>query len=80
MELEALKRLLENSIESASVEVSSEGSHVNLLIVSDVFEGLRAVKQQQLVYGLINDKIADGSLHAVNMQLFTQAEWSAKQA
>ena len=36
-------------------------------IVSPLFEGLSRVKRQQLVYGLLNDKIASGEIHAVTM-------------
>lgn len=80
MDLNELKSLLQGGIENATVEVDGEGSHFNILIVSDAFEGLRAVRKQQIVYALINDRIADGSMHAVNMQLFTEKEWAAKNA
>ena len=78
MDLAAIKQLLQDNIASSLVEVSSDGSHFNILIVSNAFEGLRAVKKQQMVYAVINDKIADGSMHAVNMQLFTEQQWSEK--
>lgn len=80
MDLNELKSLLHAGISDAVVEVEGEGSHFNILVVSDVFEGLRPVKKQQVVYALINDRIADGSMHAVNMQLFTKKEWAAKNA
>jgi acid stress-induced BolA-like protein IbaG/YrbA len=80
MDLGEIKSLLESGFSNALVEVTGEGSHFNLRIVSDDFEGLRAVKKQQMVYAIINDKIADGSMHAVNMQLFTEKEWAEKNA
>jgi acid stress-induced BolA-like protein IbaG/YrbA len=43
-----------------------------------VFEGLRPVKKQQLVYAALSDRIADGSIHAVNIRTFTPAEWQAR--
>lgn len=75
-----IKSLLEPHFDDAEIEISSDGSHFNLLIISDTFEGLLPIKKQQLVYAVINDKIADGSMHAVNMKLFTKAQWAAKNA
>ena len=80
MEFEEIKSILEPHFENSHIEVSGDGSHFDLLIVSDAFEGLMPVKKQQLVYSVINDKIADGSMHAVNMKLFTQAQWASKNA
>jgi acid stress-induced BolA-like protein IbaG/YrbA len=79
MELGVIKSLLESGIANATVEVQGEGSHFDILVISEAFAGLRAVKKQQMVYAIINDKIADGSMHAVNMRLFTPAEWAVKQ-
>ena len=69
---------LKAAFTDAHVELNSDGSHFNVLIVSDDFDGLRAVKKQQMVYAVLNDKIASGAMHAVNMQLYTQSEWQAK--
>jgi len=42
--------------------------------VGEVFEGLNAVKRQQLVYKILNPYIVDGRLHAVSIQTYTPAE------
>ena len=75
MQTEQIKVLLEAEFADSQVDVSVDGSHLNLVVISPVFEGLRAVKKQQLVYAVLADKIADGTLHAVNMKTFTPAEW-----
>ena len=77
MNSEEVKQLLEKAIDTEEVQVSANGSHYDLLIVSQVFEGLNAVKKQQIVYGVLNENIANGSIHAVNMQTLTPAEWQA---
>jgi len=46
-----------------------------LQIVSDAFDGLRALKRQQLVYSCIDEKIKSGEMHAVTMRLYSVAEW-----
>jgi acid stress-induced BolA-like protein IbaG/YrbA len=74
MQAQEIKALLESSIADSQVEVHIEGSHVNLVVVSPVFEGMRAVQKQQLVYKALADQIASGVLHAVNMKTLTPAE------
>lgn len=74
---EDIKRLLAAAIPAETIEVSGDGYHYDVLVVSPVFEGLRPVKKQQLVYAVLQDRIADGSLHAVNMKTLTPAEYAA---
>ncbi|BFM17415.1 BolA family iron metabolism protein IbaG [Maricurvus nonylphenolicus] len=74
MQAEEIKALLEAQIADSEVEVSIDGSHVNLVVVSPAFEGLNAVKKQQLVYAVLNEQIASGAIHAVNMKTLTPAE------
>ena len=75
MQVDQVKALLEAHLSDCDIEVTGDGSHFDLTIVGDVFDGLNAVKKQQLVYAALNAQIADGSIHAVNMKLFTRAEW-----
>ena len=75
MTSDEIKALLDGHFADAQIEVQSDGYHAQVVIVSPVFEGLNAVKKQQLVYAALNEKIADGSLHAVNMKLFTPEQW-----
>lgn len=49
-------------------------SHFRLVLVSDRFEGRRAVARHQMVYGEVGDLMQAG-LHALAMHLFTPAEW-----
>ena len=77
MDIEEIKRLLQAALPDCDVTVESEGSHLNVTVVGDVFEGKRPVQRQQLVYGALNEQIASGAVHAVNMKLCTSAEWQA---
>ncbi len=78
MDNEAVKQLLEEKLEGCEAQVQGDGRHFELTIISDVFEGLSSLKRQQLVYAAINDRIADGSVHAVNMKLFTKEQWASQ--
>lgn len=78
MQPDEIKALLESNIADSEVQVSIDGSHVNIVVVSSAFEGLNAVKKQQLVYGVLSEAIASGVIHAVNMKTYTPAEWQAQ--
>lgn len=76
MDIQAITQLLEQQFPNAqNIQVGSEGSHLNVLIVSELFEGLTPIKKQQKVYAALNDRIASGEIHAVNMKTLTPAQW-----
>jgi len=78
MDAATIKTLLENCLQECEFHVQGDGSHYDIAAIGAVFEGLRPVKKQQLVYAALSDHIADGSIHAVNIRTFTPAEWQAR--
>ncbi len=78
MDAATVKTLLQNFMQECEFHVQGEGSHYDIAAIGTVFEGLRPVKKQQLVYAALSDHIADGSIHAVNIRTFTPAEWQAR--
>jgi acid stress-induced BolA-like protein IbaG/YrbA len=78
MDAASVKTLLQSHLQECEFHVQGEGSHYDIAAIGDVFEGLRPVKKQQLVYGALKDYIADGSIHAVNIRTYTAAEWQAQ--
>ena len=77
MNPEDIKTLLAATFPAADIQVDGDGRHFNLVLVSEQFEGLRAIKRQQLVYAALNAEIASGAIHAVNMRTLTPAESEA---
>ncbi|MFT4518929.1 MAG: acid stress-induced BolA-like protein IbaG/YrbA [Halioglobus sp.] len=77
MDAAAVKALLQSHMQDCEFNVQGEGSHYDIEVIGDVFEGLRPVKKQQLVYAALSDNIADGSIHAVNIRTYTPSEWQA---
>lgn len=69
-----LKQLLESSLEGCDIDVSLEGNHLTVTAVGEVFAGLRPVKRQQMVYAPLNELIADGTIHAVNINASAPGE------
>ncbi|MFT7387933.1 MAG: acid stress-induced BolA-like protein IbaG/YrbA [Candidatus Endobugula sp.] len=76
MEPDAIKSLLHEHITNATIDVTVEGSHVAVHVVSDDFEGLNTLKRHQKVYSVLSEHIASGVIHAVNMKTFTLQESS----
>ena len=75
MSPEQIKQFIQENLDCQHVEVDGDGRHFDAVIVSDQFSGKLPVKRQQLVYGLLGDKITSGDVHAFSMKTFTAAEW-----
>lgn len=75
---EQIKAAIEAAIADSQVEAQSDGSHVHLTVISPAFAGLSPVKKQQLVYGVLQDAISGGAIHAVHMKTFTPEEWASR--
>lgn len=78
METDEVKALLEGQLADCEIQVEGGGSSFQITVIGALFEGLNAVKKQQCVYAALNEKIADGTIHAVTIKTFTPAEWSAR--
>ena len=79
MNPEDIEELLRAELTDCEVSVSGSGNHFDINVVGEVFEGLRAVRRQQLVYAVLTEHIASGAIHAVNIRTSTPGE-SASQA
>lgn len=77
MDSKDIKTLLQPHFTDGVIDVVVEASHVSLKIVSHAFEGLNTLKRQQKVYAALNEHIASGEIHAVNMKTLTPQEASA---
>lgn len=78
MDAATVKTLVEAELGHCEVDVQGEGAKYDITVVGSVFDGLRPVRRQQLVYAALNAQIADGSIHAVNIRTYTQEQWQAQ--
>ena len=53
--------------------VTGDGAHFEAVIVSPSFTGLNRVRQHQLVYGALGDRMRE-EIHALSMQTLTPEE------
>ena len=75
MKADDIKSILEEQLDKCDIKVDVDGSHVNIIVVGDIFEGKRAVQRQRLVYAALQEHIASGVIHAVNMKTYSPEEW-----
>jgi acid stress-induced BolA-like protein IbaG/YrbA len=74
---QSIKQSIEAGIDCRHVEVAGDGHHWEAVIVSAAFEGLSRVKQHQLVYAAMGDRMRE-EVHALSMQTLTPAQWDAR--
>ncbi len=79
MHAEEVKQIIESQLEGCTAYTSGEGCDFQVTVVGNLFEGLRPVKKQQLVYGCLSDRIADGTIHALTIKTYTPEQWDALQ-
>ena len=75
MQAEEIKQILENALDLTEVHVTGDGSHFQVIAVSDIFDGISRVKKQQMIYGPLKEQISDGSLHALTIKTFNDEQW-----
>jgi acid stress-induced BolA-like protein IbaG/YrbA len=74
---ESIKQSIAAGLNCHHVEVAGDGHHWEALIVSPAFEGLSRIKQHQLVYAALGDRMRE-EVHALSMQTLTPAQWGAR--
>ncbi len=60
------------------VQVSGDGYHYQITVVSDVFLQQSRVNRHKWVYSKLQDWITAGKLHAININALTVNEWEQK--
>ena len=55
--------------------IGEDGTHFEGTIVSSLFEGLNRVKQHQMVFNALGNKMKS-EIHALSMKTYTPNEWN----
>lgn len=71
---EDIKRAIESALGCEHVAVDGDGRHFQALIVSERFVGLSKVRQHQLVYGALGERMRE-DIHALSLQTLTPGQW-----
>lgn len=75
MHPDEIKRLIEAGLPEARAFVTGDGYQFDAIVVSQAFENLSMLKEQQMVYATVQEQIASGALHALTIKAYTPAEW-----
>ena len=71
---ESIKQSIVAGLACEHVEVAGDGTHWEALVVSPAFEGLSRIKQHQLVYAAMGDRMRE-EIHALSMKTLTPEEF-----
>lgn len=75
MNAQDLIELLQQHFPNATIDAVNQGNKFDLRIIDESFAGKRLVARQQAIFSLVNDHIASGAIHALNIQALTPDEW-----
>ena len=73
---EAVQSYIASGLPCAHLEVEGDGQHFRAVIVSEKFSGLSRVRQHQLVYEVLGDRMRE-EIHALSLQTYTPQTWAA---
>lgn len=76
MEPDVIKRYIEEGLECDHVEVNGDGRHFEAIIVSPLFRDKSKVRQHQLVYAALGERMRE-DIHALSMKTLTPEEWQS---
>ena len=72
---ESIQTHIAEGLPCSHLEVEGDGHHFRAVIVSDKFAGLSLVRQHQLVYQVLGDRMRE-EIHALSLQTFTPEAWA----
>ncbi len=70
-----IKKLVNEALALDEMQVKFDGSQCSIIAVSDLFDELSRVKKQQAVLKPLAGLIKDGTVHAVSVKTYNQAQW-----
>ena len=74
---ESIERTIAAGIACDHVAVRGDGHYWEAVIVSAAFEHLSRVRQHQLVYAAMGERMRE-EVHALSMTTLTPAQWAAR--
>jgi len=72
---ESIEASIAAGLDCVHLQVAGDGHHWEAVIVSAAFEGLSKVRQHQLVYATLGDRMRE-EIHALSMTTLTPAQWA----
>lgn len=79
MQPEDVAELVRKDLPDCEIKVQNDGNHYLVVAIGERFAGMSPVKKQQLIYGALNEQLAEGTIHALTIKAFTPEQWAARQ-
>lgn len=78
MQAEQIKQLIEAGIPGCQAIVSGDdGAHFEATVISEVFAGQSMVKQHQMVYATLGNRM-QAEIHALSIRTLTPEQWQSQ--
>jgi acid stress-induced BolA-like protein IbaG/YrbA len=77
VEPDSIEQSIRAGLACTHIEVKGDGAHFEALIVSPAFAGLTRVRQHQLVYAALGERMRE-EIHALSMKTFSPEEWASR--
>ena len=77
VEPSSIEQSIRAGLACTHLEVTGDGAHFEAVVVSPSFAGLPRVRQHQLVYAALGDRMRE-EIHALSMKTFSPEEWAAR--
>ena len=74
---ESIGASIQQGLACTHVEVRGDGAHFEAVVVSPAFAGLSRIKQHQLVYAALGERMRE-EIHALSMQTLTPEQWAER--
>ena len=73
---ESIERSIAAGLPCTHVVVDGDGHHFQAVVVSEKFAGLSRIRQHQLVYAALGDRMRE-EIHALSLQTYTPEAFAA---
>jgi len=77
VEASSIETSIRAGLACTHLEVTGDGAHFEAVVVSPSFAGLPRVRQHQLVYAALGERMRE-EIHALSMKTFSPEEWAAR--
>ena len=71
---DSIERSIATGLACEHLEVEGDGQHFRAVVVSAAFAGLTKVRQHQLVYAALGERMRE-EIHALSMTTLTPDQW-----
>ena len=74
MDLNEIKKLIEEGIPDSQVLMEGDGTHFQAVVISDLFREKTMIQQHRMVYQALGNKVGT-DIHALSIKSYTRKEW-----